>query len=105
VTVVASDEVDLAAVDAALFVDHVEVGGLRLADRAVGRGWAAVGHGVADLDLGVADAGAVLARGKSHSTRENEASGCQAPHDDLFDCHDLLPLHSSLLILMSGRCG
>ncbi len=63
VTVVAANEVDLAAVDAALLVDHGEVGRLRLADDAVGRGRAAVGHRIADLDLGIADAGSVLARG------------------------------------------
>jgi hypothetical protein len=41
VAVVVADEVDLAAVDAALLVDHLEVRGDRLADRAVGRGRAA----------------------------------------------------------------
>ena len=60
VAVVVGDEVDLAAVDAALVVDHLEVGGDRLADRAVGRGRPAVRHGVADLDLGVARARVVF---------------------------------------------
>ena len=64
IAVVAADEVDLAAVDAALLIDHVEVGGLRLADGAVGRSRAAIGHSVAELDLGVAGAGSVLARGQ-----------------------------------------
>ncbi len=65
VTLVATDEVDLAAVDAALVIDHGEVGRLRLADNAVGGSRATVGHGVADLDLGVADAGSILTGGPS----------------------------------------
>ena len=36
VPVVEADEIDLAAVDAALLVDHPEIGGLGLADQAVG---------------------------------------------------------------------
>jgi hypothetical protein len=36
VAVVTADEVDLAPVDSALLIDHGEVGGLRLADDAVG---------------------------------------------------------------------
>src|SRR5262249_27787031 len=55
-----ADEVDLAAVDAALLVDHLEVGVDDLADRAVGGGIARVGVGVADLDLGIARAFVVL---------------------------------------------
>src|SRR6185437_9197747 len=60
VGVVVGNEIDLAPVDAALFVDQLVVGGLRLADRAVRRGRPAIGHGVADLDLAVGDAGAVF---------------------------------------------
>ena len=62
VAVVEADEIDLAAVDPALFVDHLEIGGLGAADDAIGRGRAAVGHGLPDLDLGVGDAGALSAR-------------------------------------------
>ena len=58
--VVVGDEVDLAAVDAALVVDHVPVGGDALADHAVGRQRSRVGIGVAELDLLVADARIVL---------------------------------------------
>ena len=58
--VVIGDEVDLAAVDAALVVDHPEIGGLRLADHAVGRRRAAIGHDVADLDFGIGGAGIVF---------------------------------------------
>ena len=60
VAVVIGNEIDLAAVYPALLVDHVEKGGLRLADHAVGRGRAAIRVRVADLDLGVAGAGVVF---------------------------------------------
>ncbi len=70
VAVVAAEKVDLAAVDAALVVDHGEVGGQRLADGAVARRRAAIGQGVADLDFGVADARSVLAGGQSEPARE-----------------------------------
>ena len=42
---------DLAAVDAALGIDLVEVVGNGLADDAVSGGRAAIGHGVADPDF------------------------------------------------------
>src|SRR5258707_932055 len=56
VAVVQADQIELAAVDAALLVDHVEIGGLGFADGAVSRGRAAMGHGLADLDLAGGDA-------------------------------------------------
>src|SRR5262249_40718678 len=90
VAVVPGDEVDLAAVDAALLVDHVEVGGLGLADRAVARSRAAVRHGVAELDFGVAGAGSVLARSQSQSAGNNEGGSCQTSADSAFHGHDFL---------------
>ncbi len=56
VGVVEADVIDLAAVDAALIVDHREVGGG--GDRAggIGRRRSAIGRGGADLDFGVGDA-------------------------------------------------
>src|SRR5215831_10071471 len=60
VGVVIADEVDPAAVDAALGVDLVEVGGIAAAEFAKGRGRPAVGHGIADLDFAVARAWIVL---------------------------------------------
>ena len=56
VAVVIGDEADLAAVDAALGIDLVEIGGLGLADGGVGGRRARIGHDVADLDLGVGGA-------------------------------------------------
>jgi hypothetical protein len=61
IAVVAADESDLAAVDAALgVVQPFEIGRLGLAEHAIGRGRPAVSNGLADLDLGIADAGAIL---------------------------------------------
>src|SRR5205814_8320928 len=72
VAVVVGDEVDLAAVDAALLVDHREEGGLGLADDAVGRGRAAIGVGVADLDLAIAGAAVVFFLGIGGERRERQ---------------------------------
>src|SRR5260370_17965347 len=49
VAVVERDEVDLAAVDAALIVDHLEIGGLGPPDRPVGGGGTAIRPDVATL--------------------------------------------------------
>src|SRR5215469_812149 len=95
VAVVAADEVDLASFDTALFVNHCEVGGLRLANDSVRRGRTAVGHRVADLYLGVARARSVLASGPSQSTDEYETDRRQA-HGD-YPSHDILPYTSSML--------
>jgi len=65
--VVVGKEVDLAAIDAALAVDHLEEGGLALPDRAVRGTRAAVGAGVADLDLGVGSADIVVLFGPRHA--------------------------------------
>jgi hypothetical protein len=82
VAVVVGDEVDLAAVDAALGVDLLEVGADGLADGAVGRRRPAVGLGVADLDLLVVGAGVVLllrqalpAAGREREERDGEENG------------------------------
>src|SRR5262249_54247954 len=58
--VIVGDEIDLAAVDAALGVDHFVIARLTFPDRAVIRGGAAIGGGIADPDLVVGDAGTVL---------------------------------------------
>ena len=51
--VIERDQVDLAAVDAALLVDHLKIGRVDAAHDAVDRDRARIGHGLADLDLGV----------------------------------------------------
>src|SRR6266700_1523687 len=53
VAVVIGNEADLAAVDAALGIDLVEIGGFGLADDPVGRGQPAIRNDVADADLGI----------------------------------------------------
>ena len=75
VGVVVGDEVHLAPVDAALLVDHLEVGRFGLADDAVGGGGTTIRHDVADLDLRVARARVVFLLG------ESAATGCGKGHD------------------------
>ncbi len=60
VAVVIADEGDLAAIDAALLVDHLEIGGLGFSDRRVGGRRATIRHDVADLDLGIGGASIVF---------------------------------------------
>ena len=69
VAVVVGDEIDLAAVDAALGVDHLEIGSLGLADHAIGGGGSAVRHDVADLDA-TAVRSAVPLRSRHRGTGE-----------------------------------
>ena len=64
VGVVIRDELDLAAVDAAVLIDHLEVGFFGLADDAIGGGGTAVGHDVTDLDFGIGRTGVVLLLGE-----------------------------------------
>ena len=75
--VVEADEVDLAAVHAALLVDHLEVGGLRAPDHAVGRRRPAVGHGLPDLDLGVGDAGRIVGARRTRACGEGRCGGAR----------------------------
>jgi hypothetical protein len=64
VTVVIGHESDLATVDAALVVDHLEIGFFGLADHAIGGGRTATRHDIADLDLGVGRTGVVFLLGE-----------------------------------------
>src|SRR5258708_11058938 len=74
--VVIAYEVDLAAVHAAIVVEHPKIGAHRLADDAVGRGRPAIRHDVADLDLGVGDAPVVFfLRGGRHGGRGDDEGG------------------------------
>src|SRR5207302_1130721 len=70
VAVVVRDEVDLAPIDAALLVQHLEEGGLRLTNGPIGGSGTAIRHDVANLDLGVGNAGAVLLFGPRRQGRE-----------------------------------
>ena len=60
VGVVEADESDLAPVDPALFVDHLEIGGFGATNHTVGGERPAIGHGLPDLDFRVGDAWGVL---------------------------------------------
>jgi hypothetical protein len=72
VAVVILNQVDLAAVHAALVVDHLDVGGLRLGDRCVCGGWPGERSGLADLDFSVACAGIVLLLREGRGGRDAE---------------------------------
>lgn len=76
VAVVIGDPADLAAVDAALVVDHLEIGFLGLADDAVGGSRSRIGLDIADLDLGVGDSGVVRLLGGSVMDRDQRQRGC-----------------------------
>src|ERR1700677_2417672 len=58
--VVEADEIDLAAVNPALIVDHLEIGSLGAADHAKGGCGPAVGYCLPDLDFRVGDAGRIF---------------------------------------------
>src|SRR5207244_8422124 len=57
VAVVLVDEADLAAVDAALVIDHLEVRVERAVDRAIRTRWSVLRSPTADDDLGVGNTG------------------------------------------------
>ena len=76
VGVIIADEADLAAVHAAIVVDHPEVGAHRLADDAVGRGRPAIRHDVADRDFGIGDAFVVF------FLRDGRHAGCDDDEGD-----------------------
>ncbi len=76
VAVVIGDEVDLAAVDAALGIELVEIGGLGLADRRIGRSRTRIGHDVADLDLGIGRAGIIFLLGVGRACERNRYKSC-----------------------------
>ena len=57
--VVTGDEFDLATVDAAAIIDHVEIGGFGPADRRERSQRPGIGHDVADADFGIGDAAAM----------------------------------------------
>ena len=84
VGVVIGDEIDLAAVNAALGIDHLEKGFFGLADHAIGRRRPAIGHDIADLDFGIAGAGIVfllrVGRGGDHGADGERRQGHQISH-------------------------
>jgi len=75
VGIVQRQEVDLAPVDTALLVEHLEIGLADPAQHAVERARAGMRHGLADLDFGIARAGIVLLLGGSNVRCRNRRSG------------------------------
>jgi hypothetical protein len=86
VGVVIRDEIDLAAVDAALGVDLLEVGLFGLADHAIGGSRSAVGHDVADLDFGIARAGIVFLLCENAARGRREYSKRGGKNREFFHC-------------------
>lgn len=60
VGVIHGEKLDLAPVDAALLVQHLEIGFANAPEHAIERAGAGMRHGLPDLDLGVAGAGIVF---------------------------------------------
>ena len=87
--VVERQQIELAAVDAALLVDLFEIGREHPAGDAERRRRPAIGHGVADLDLGVADAGTV---GFLRGDRRGQTGGSQRCGQDQSGFHGFSPV-------------
>ena len=82
VGIVVLNEIDLASVDSALLVDHAQIGGLHLADAAVGGSRSAERNGLTDLDLGIARAGVIFLlceRGRCECRAECQHDGSRRP--------------------------
>ena len=84
VAVIEADQIDLAAVDAALLVDHLEIGGFGLADHAIGGGGPAIGHGLTDLDFRVGDSRGVGGE-RGPRTRMRERRPKRRPPARIYD--------------------
>ena len=107
IAVVIGNEIDLAAVDAALGIDLVEIGFLGLADGRVGRRRPRIGHDVADLDLGVGRARIVfLLRLRGYGERRYEQYNQCDFRCSLFGVVKDTAMHlsSSLTCLAGGSC-
>ena len=94
VSVVHSEELDLAPVYAALFVQHLEIGLADPAEHAIDRTRTAMRHGLSQLDLGIARARIVflLRRAGGGSGREDRGdSGGAEVAPRLMVVHFLLP--------------
>jgi len=93
VTVVVTDEVDLAPVDTAFGIDLVEVGGFGSGDHAVSGGGTAIGIDVADLDLGIGGADVVffLREAGAAGDSEDREGSRKGPQPHLDSRHSDLP--------------
>jgi hypothetical protein len=78
IAVVQGEELDSAAVDAALVVEHLEVGGFRTRDRAIGRCRPAIGRGVAELDGDLGRIGCWRRRRTHHRQQSHRQQGSDA---------------------------
>ena len=74
--VIVGDVVDLASIDAALLVYHLEEAGLYLANATKGGRWPAVGNDVAELDFRVGRARVILLLGGCRLYDERRSRRC-----------------------------
>ena len=77
VAVVEADQIDRPAVDAAHFVDHLEIGHARLADDPVGGGWSAIGHRLPDLYFRIRDAGRIVGARRTGARGQSRRGGAR----------------------------
>src|SRR5262249_5046086 len=101
VTIIEADQIDLAAVDAALLVEHLEVGGFGATQSGPCRHGSAVRHGLSDFDFGVGDARAVLLGAESGVRRECKQTRCK--QCTRYFCHDLPPPDSWKAFRILGK--
>ena len=101
VAVVERDQIDLAAVDAAALVDHLEIADLALAERTERRDRPAIGHGLADLDFGCGDAAHF---GRHRGGRQHQTSDGAQRANSRDETHRL-PSPVSSAALKGARSG
>jgi hypothetical protein len=91
VGVVDVEEIELAAVDAALLVDHSEVSGLGPPDNAVGGGRPAERDRLAELNFRVRNAGRVFGPRGPEALGGICGGGCSRLHEETTRYHGSLP--------------
>src|SRR4029079_12598980 len=90
ITIIETDQVDLATIHSAYVVDHLEIGRFGLPDYAVSRSWPTVGHRLADLDLRITDSWSVRSTGESQARCEDQADRRETSRDKPSRCHDFV---------------
>jgi len=105
VAVVERNQIDLAAVDAAALVQHLEIADLALAKRAEGGNRTAIGHGLAYFDLGCGDAARLASACGDRPRKQRDqtcyaADACSRTHLSPHISFSLLPSSNHA---MSGR--
>ena len=87
VAIVVLNEIDLAPVDSTLLVDHADIGGLHLADAAVGGSRSTERNGLTDLDLRIGRTGVIFLlceRGRCECRAECQHESSRRPENHAF---------------------